>query len=138
LGYEVIEPVLDHSLISRLESAKGNGRSKKALTTLKIAVLAPMPSASVNMATMLKPGLRRNNRTPYRRSCVRRSKDVHPLISRIASFSKVVFPRVRRAACTASRGPDPAARSSSASRSRCARSSRSRSSSCMALVDILP
>ena len=34
----------------------GNGRSRTALMTLNIAVFAPMPSASVMMATRLKPG----------------------------------------------------------------------------------
>src|SRR5437660_4501415 len=37
-------------------SLNGGGRSSTALTTLKIAVFAPMPSASVSTATMVKPG----------------------------------------------------------------------------------
>src|SRR4026209_1729400 len=36
------------------------GRNSTALTTLKIAVLAPMPSASVSTATAGKPGFFRN------------------------------------------------------------------------------
>jgi hypothetical protein len=35
------------------------------LTTLKIAVLAPIPSASVTIATAVKPGLRASTRVPY-------------------------------------------------------------------------
>src|SRR6266513_1374509 len=41
---------------SRSGFLKGNGRSSTALTTLKMAVFAPMPSASVSTATALKPG----------------------------------------------------------------------------------
>src|SRR5437867_7362407 len=35
---------------------KGRGRSSTAFTTLKIAVLAPMPRARVSTATAVKPG----------------------------------------------------------------------------------
>lgn len=45
-------------------SAYGSGRSMTAFTTLKIAVLAPMPSASVMSAVIAKPGLFRRVRTP--------------------------------------------------------------------------
>src|SRR5262249_37141211 len=38
-------------------------------TTLKIAVFAPIPRASVITATMAKPGLLSRVRTPYRASC---------------------------------------------------------------------
>jgi hypothetical protein len=34
------------------------------LTTLKIAVFTPMPSASVSTATVVKPGFLRNIRAP--------------------------------------------------------------------------
>ena len=34
--------------------------------TLKIAVFAPMPSASVTMATRTSPGTRRSVRSPWR------------------------------------------------------------------------
>ena len=40
----------------------GNGRSITALTTLKIAVLAPTPRASVIAATSVNPGLLRSDR----------------------------------------------------------------------------
>jgi hypothetical protein len=36
-------------------SLKGSGRSSTAFTTLKIAVFAPMPSASVAMAVAVNP-----------------------------------------------------------------------------------
>jgi len=41
----------------------GSGRSSTPFTTLKIAVLAPMPSARVSTATVVKPGLRRKVRS---------------------------------------------------------------------------
>ena len=37
-------------IISPDESRKGSGRSRTALTTVKMAVFAPMPSARVMMA----------------------------------------------------------------------------------------
>ncbi len=55
-------------------SATGRGRSRNESTTLKMAVLAPMPSASVRTATAVKPGLRLICRTPYRTSCRKFSK----------------------------------------------------------------
>jgi hypothetical protein len=42
---------------TRLGSRNGSGRSRTALTTLKIAVLAPMPRAKVRMAMRLNVGL---------------------------------------------------------------------------------
>src|SRR6185295_923981 len=53
---------------SRDESRNGSGASNIARTTLKIAVLAPMPSASVMMATAVKPGDRRSPRHAKRTS----------------------------------------------------------------------
>ena len=43
-------------------SANGSGLSITALTTLKMAVLAPTPSASVRAATAVNPGLLRSAR----------------------------------------------------------------------------
>src|SRR5262245_16809058 len=47
----------------------GSGLSNTALTTLKIAVFAPMPRASVRTAVAVKPGFFINIRAPKRRSC---------------------------------------------------------------------
>jgi hypothetical protein len=47
---------------------KGNGRSKVALTTLKIAVLAPIPNASVTIAIDVKLGRLIKLRNPKRMS----------------------------------------------------------------------
>src|SRR5262250_2535711 len=50
-------------------SLTGSGCSKMALTTVKIVVFAPIPSASDKIATALKPGLLRSTRAPCRTSC---------------------------------------------------------------------
>jgi len=42
----------------------GKGRKTNALTPLKIAVLAPIPRARVNTATMLTPGFFNSMRAP--------------------------------------------------------------------------
>src|SRR6476619_2882348 len=55
--------------MSESELGNGNGRSSTALTTLKMAVLAPMPSASAIVATMLRLGDFHSIRSPYRISC---------------------------------------------------------------------
>ncbi|CAM4242417.1 hypothetical protein COEX109129_14910 [Corallococcus exiguus] len=57
-----------NSRTSRASSRRGNGRSSTACTTLKMATLAPMPSASVATATTVKVGLRRSRRSASRRS----------------------------------------------------------------------
>jgi hypothetical protein len=50
------------------------GVRRAAFTTLKIAVLAPMPSARVRTAMMVKPGFLYSTRAPYRTSCDRASR----------------------------------------------------------------
>jgi hypothetical protein len=44
-------------VINRSGSRYGNGRRSTLLTTLKIEVLAPMPSPSVRMTIAVKAGL---------------------------------------------------------------------------------
>ena len=46
----------------------GSVRRRTASRSWKIAVFAPMPSASDRIATTAKPGVRRRRRTPYFRS----------------------------------------------------------------------
>ncbi len=46
----------------RSECANGSGRRRMAWRTLKMAVVAPMPSAKVRSATTLKPGVLTNIR----------------------------------------------------------------------------
>src|SRR5271154_162287 len=73
LGMEVAPP-LSLSLkprwtrMMRSECGYGNGASKIALTTEKIAVLAPMPSARAATATVVNPGLTIRTRREWRRS----------------------------------------------------------------------
>src|SRR5262249_23208073 len=55
-------------LTSRSACGKGNGRSSTPSTTEKIAVFAPIPSASVKTATRVKPGDLRNWRRANLRS----------------------------------------------------------------------
>ena len=48
----------------RSGSGYGSGRSMTALTTLKMAALAPMPSASVRSAAVVNAGVRTSVRQP--------------------------------------------------------------------------
>jgi len=56
----------------RSGSGNGSGLSRTPLTTLKIAVLAPMPRAIVRMATAEKPGFLMSSRAAKRRSVTER------------------------------------------------------------------
>src|ERR1039458_4223518 len=58
---------------SRPGSTKGIGRSRTAFTTLKMAVLAPIPRTSASSATALNPGLLQRTRVAKRRSFQRLS-----------------------------------------------------------------
>jgi len=49
--------------ISRSDDAYGSGLNRTALTTVKIAVLAPMPSANVRMAAAATAGRLRISRS---------------------------------------------------------------------------
>ena len=55
-------------LASRSGASYWSGRSSTPFTTVKIVVVAPMPSASAATAAMVKPGVRRRARMAYRRS----------------------------------------------------------------------
>ena len=59
-------------------SASGNGSvfSSTALTTEKIAVLAPIPRASAATAASVNPGLRRNRRSECRVSLARSANEI--------------------------------------------------------------
>src|ERR1700722_21024482 len=50
-------------------SLYGSGRSSTAVTTLKIALLAPIPSARTMIAPSANPGFLRSTRNAYFRSC---------------------------------------------------------------------
>ena len=53
---------VSQTIAVRSEPGKGNERSSTELTTLKIAVLAPMPSPRTSSATSVKPGILRKVR----------------------------------------------------------------------------
>src|SRR5579883_213810 len=53
---------------SRSGSRTGRDRKSTAFTTLKMAVLAPIPKARANVAAAVKPGYRANVRSPKRAS----------------------------------------------------------------------
>src|SRR5215210_142556 len=53
----------------RLASGYGSGRSNTPYTTLKIAVVAPMPNASVPTMIAGTPGFLPSARAAYRKSC---------------------------------------------------------------------
>src|SRR6516165_6571316 len=48
--------LLDCTDMSRSDSEKGRGRSRTVFTRLKMAVVAPMPSAIVRIVVIAKPG----------------------------------------------------------------------------------
>ncbi len=68
-----------------------------AWTTVKIAVFAPMPRASVAIVTAAKPGFFASERAAKRRSCQARSKNGRRRRSRTASFVTSRPPSLRDA-----------------------------------------
>ena len=105
-GYE-IEPVAKFGLLSRSStscsgSGYGSGLRRTPFTTENSAVLAPIPNASVKIATAAKPGDFAIIRTPKRRSCISRSSEPPPHTSRVDSLINPMFPNSRRAARSAS------------------------------------
>src|SRR5262245_52061809 len=94
--------------INLSEDAKDSGLSSTALTTLNMAVFAPMPNASIKTAIKVNPGCFSNIRAPKRRSCHQVSSEANPHIVRISSFAKATLPNARRAAYRASSGASPA------------------------------
>src|SRR5690349_11560150 len=61
---------VSHTHTRRPESGKGSGRNSTEYTTEKIALLAPMPSASASTAMAVKPGDLKSTRDAYLRSCI--------------------------------------------------------------------
>jgi len=57
-------PKVSQTSTRRSAPGNGNGFNKVLLMTLKIVVLAPMPSASVSIATSVKPGFLARFRKP--------------------------------------------------------------------------
>jgi hypothetical protein len=99
---------------SRPGSSTGSVRSTSALTRLKMALFAPMPSASDSTATAVKPGFLLSVRAANFTSCANCSTAPHPHISLLASFSGVAFPNCRIARYRASSESIPSSWFSSA------------------------
>ena len=76
----------------------GSERSRNSLTRLKIAVLAPMPSASDSTAIDANPGFSRSSRAACRRSRQNASSTPIVFMRKISSRMSVAFPSFRRAA----------------------------------------
>jgi hypothetical protein len=51
------------------DSGNGSGLNRTAFTTLKIAVLAPIPKVRTASAEIVNPGLLRSTRAAYMRDC---------------------------------------------------------------------
>ena len=75
-------------------SANGSGLSSTPSTIEKIAVVAPMPKASVSTAVSVNPGERASLLAAWRTSCTSRSSQVHPHASRDCSRMRNMFPKL--------------------------------------------
>ncbi len=62
------EPEVRRSIIRRSDSGKLSGRSNTESTMVKMAVLPPIPNATVAITTAAKTGVCRNRRSAYLRS----------------------------------------------------------------------
>src|SRR5882757_2105310 len=98
---------------SRSGCGNGRGFSRTPFTMEKIAVLAPIPSASVTMATMVKPRLFHNTRAPKRISLHNISNKGRLERSRYFSFVCCMPPSFINARRRASCGSRPDRRLSS-------------------------
>src|SRR5882672_681808 len=121
--------LLSASVTSCSGSGYGRGFRSTPFTTENSAVLAPIPSARVRIATKAKPGDFTSMRTPKRRSCVMRSNKPQPHTSRVTSFTNPTFPNSRLAARSASLAASPLSTRSFAAISRWDRTSSSSSAS---------
>src|SRR6266478_4150153 len=110
-------------------SGSGSGFSNPPFTTENRAVFAPMPNASVRIATAANTGDLAIIRTPNRKSCIHRSRNPQPHASRVTSRTNSTFPNSLRAARTASSSSTPRSTRSLAAISRWLRTSSPNSSS---------
>src|SRR5882762_8121641 len=89
--------LLSCSVTSCSGSGYGSGFSNTPFTTENSAVFAPIPSASVRIATAANPGDFAIILTPKRKSCISRSSNPHPHASRVTSRTNSTFPNSRSA-----------------------------------------
>ncbi len=124
------------SCTSRSDCGYGSGRNSTERTTLKIAPLAPIPSARVSSATAVNAGARRRPRNAIRKSCIsspkrsRRRRAWSVLPRRVVTSASISLrsPNASAAARRASSGLIPCASNSRARNSRCISISRRTSS----------
>src|SRR5262245_38441717 len=114
-----------HSMKRRSGCGNGSGSRSSERTTLKIAVFAPMPNASVITATAAKPGLARSMRTLWRMSRHRLPGNPRMPLAGVATM----FAGSRAGACSSCAR---AAASASSSGFPAARATRHVSSTCCA------
>ena len=114
----------------------GERLMRAASTKAKIAMLAPMPSESMRIAVMVKPGLRRSWRREKRMSCRRVSRKGIVRPSRWACLVCSTPPSFRRASRRACSGDMPVRRLSSMCNCRWLESSSEKSCSCRCLGTI--
>ena len=105
----------------------GKLSSSTFLARVKMAVLAPIPSASETIAMVARDGLRRSWRAAKRRSRPKLASDIIDLISRWLCCSRGILPNCRCAAERASSGLRPRRMPCSVSKWRCIRISSSKS-----------
>src|SRR6266850_2804214 len=127
-------PRTDQTIASR--SALGNGKlcRRTECTAVKIAVLAPIPIASVSTATKVSPGRLPNMRMAKRTSSNQPSSSGRPPCSRYSSLVCSTPPNSRFAAWRAASGAMPRRIFSANSMSRCDWTSESRSRSIRCLL----
>ena len=77
--------VVDPTVTISLGSGTGRGRSSNASDQLKIAQLAPIPTASDRTDTSVKAGFLTSMRQPCMMSCHSRSTHTRPQIVRLDS-----------------------------------------------------
>ena len=88
---------------SRPASGNGRGLSSITFTSVKTAVVAPMPNASEMTATAVNAGDFRNDLSAYRPSCAAASIQPTVMTSPVSSVRRVGLPnRLRAAHCASS------------------------------------
>src|SRR5262249_22815697 len=117
------------SVTIRSGPAYGSGLRITAWTTLKTAVLAPMPSAMTSMPVPAAAAFRRSVRSAYARSWRTSSSQRDTQTARVSSLTSATLPNASIACRCASSGVIPWSMFSCVWRSRCSRMSSSRSSS---------
>ena len=106
------------NVLNQTKPGNGSGRNRMALATLKIAVFAPMPSASTRIDADANAGFLRITRSACRKS---RKKPSMMVVIRMSLHSSWIWetpPSTRKAASRASPADIPAARFSAICSSR--------------------